>query len=102
MSHKIVRVTPVPLSAIRGIGAAQRSLPPCGPEPPATITADVDARHIGRVRITFTKMRGTHRRTRRWFWVAERAGLDSGHACDRNGRRERAVDESRDPPITGV
>ena len=97
-------MAPVPLSAIRGgdIGAAQRSQPACGPESPPTITADVDAQHIGRVRITFTKIRGTHRRSRRWFSVAERADLVSGHVCDRNGPRERVVDESRDPPITGI
>ena len=63
---------------------------------------DVDAQHIGRVRVTFTKAKATRGRTQRWFWVAERADLVSGHAWDRNGRREPVVDESRDPPITGV
>jgi len=60
-------------------------LPPCGPDAPAMITADVDAQHIGRVRITFTKTNAKHRRTPRWFWVAESADLVSKHVCDPDG-----------------
>lgn len=101
---KIPRMAPIPLSAINGadIGAAQRSLPPCGPDSPPIVTADVDAQHIGRVRITFTKSKATRGRSKHWFWVAERADLVSSHVCDRKGPRERVVDESHEPPITGI
>jgi hypothetical protein len=64
-------------SRIRGedIAAAQCSLPTCEPSLPDTTTADVDAQHVGRVRICFTKMHSKHHRTRRWFWVAASAEL---------------------------
>jgi hypothetical protein len=88
MSRKIVRVAPIPLSCIRGadIGAAQRSLPPCGPASPEAMTAEVDAEDIGRVRIAFRKTQAKRHRTASWFWVAELADLVSTHVCDRRGR----------------
>lgn len=104
MSRKIVDMAPVPLSRIRGadIGAAQRSLPPCGTASPETMTADVDAVDVGRVRITFRKTQAKRHRTVSWFWVAELADLVSKHVCDRRGRPERVVDESYEPQITGL
>ena len=62
---------------IRGadIGAAQRSLPPCDAASPETMTAEVDAEDIGRVRITFRKTQAKRHRTVSWFWVAELADL---------------------------
>jgi hypothetical protein len=67
----------IPLSRIRGgdIAAAQQSLPTCEGNSPDTTTADVDAEHVGRVRICFTKMQSKHHRTSRWFWAAESAEL---------------------------
>jgi hypothetical protein len=62
----------------------------------------VDAEHIGRVRITFRKTQAKPHRTVRWFWVAELADLVTKHVCDRKGPRERVVDKSHDPPITGI
>jgi hypothetical protein len=104
MACKIVRMAPIPLSCIRGadIGTAQRSLPPCGPDSPETMTAEVDATDVGRVRITFRKTQAKRHRSVNWFWVAELADLVSEHVCDRKGRPERVVDESLDPPITGI
>jgi hypothetical protein len=63
----------IPLSRIRGedIATAQRSLPECQQSSPDTVTADVEAQYVGRVRISFTKMRSNHHRMRRWFWAAE-------------------------------
>ena len=66
------------------------------------MTAEVDAVDVGRVRITFRKTQAKRHRTISWFWVAELAALVSKHVCDRRGRPERVVDESRDPPITGL
>lgn len=104
MSRKIVRMAPIPLSCIRGadIGAAQRSLPPCGPSSPDTMTAEVDAVDVGRVRITFHKTQAKRHRAVSWFWVAELADLVSKHVCDRKGPREGVVDESRYPPVTRI
>jgi hypothetical protein len=77
--RKIVRMAPIPLSCIRGadIDAAQRLLPPCDRDPPDTKAVS-------------------------WFWAAARADLVSKDVCDRKGPRERVVDESHDPPITGI
>jgi hypothetical protein len=92
------------LNRIRGqdIAAAAHLLPACGPEARATMTADVDAVHVGRVRITFTKFEHTHLELSRWFWAAESAALLDEHVCDRKGRSTTAVDESYEPPITGI
>src|SRR5688572_5922509 len=102
MSRKIVRMAPIPMSCIRGadIGAAQRSLPPCGPASPETMTAEVDAADVGRVRITFRKLQAKRHRDARWYWVAELADLVSKHPVIARGHA--IVDESHDPPITGI
>ncbi len=95
MSHRIVRMAPIPLSCIRGadIGVAQRSLPPCDAASPETVTAEVDAVDVGRVRITFRKVQTKRHRTVSWFWVAEIADLVGKHVCDRKGPPGSYIDD---------
>jgi hypothetical protein len=92
------------LSRVHGqdIAAAAHTLPACGPNARDTMTADVDAAHVGRVRITFTKFEHVHGALSRWFWTAESATLLDEHVCDRKGRSTRVVDESSEPRITGI
>jgi hypothetical protein len=66
------------------------------------MTAEIDAVDVGRVRITFRKTHAKRHRAVSWFWVAEFADLVSKHVCDRGGPRKCVVDESHDPPITGI
>jgi hypothetical protein len=66
------------------------------------MTADVDALHVGRVRITFTKVKHTHLELSRWFWAAENAALLDAHVCDKKGQSTTVVDGSHEPPLTGI
>jgi hypothetical protein len=92
------------LGRMRGqdIAAAAHTLPACGPDARETMTADVDAEHVGRVRITFTKFKHTHLERSQWFWAAASAALLDEHRCDKQGRSTTAVDGSYDPPMTGI
>jgi hypothetical protein len=92
------------LGRIRGqdIAAAAHTLPACGPDARDTMTADIDAVHVGRVRITFTKFQATHLELSQWFWAAESAALLDAHLCDRRGRSTTVADRSYEPPITGI
>jgi hypothetical protein len=97
-------VTHFLLGRIRGqdIAAAAHALPACGPDACDTMEADVDAVHVGRVRITFTKFKHTHLAQSRWFWAAESAALLDAHLCDSQGRSTTVVDGFYEPPITGI
>jgi hypothetical protein len=97
-------VTHFLLGRVRGqdIAAAAHTLPACGPDARDTMTAEVDAAHVGRVRITFTKFKHTHEALSRWFWAAEHAELLDEHLCDRQGRSTTVVDGSYEPPLTGI
>lgn len=66
------------------------------------MTADVDAAHVGRVRITFTKLEHTHLNLSRWFWAAASAALLDEHRCDRRGQTAAVADRSYEPPLTGI
>jgi hypothetical protein len=92
------------LGRIRGqdIATAAHTLPACGPDARDTMTAEVDAAHVGRVRITFTKFKHTHLKLSRWFWTAESATLLDAHHCDRKGRSRIVAAGCDEPPITGI
>jgi hypothetical protein len=55
-------------------GAAAMSLPPADSVArDAVLTVDVEAAHVGSVRLSFTPKLAQHRRHRHWYWSAFRA-----------------------------
>jgi hypothetical protein len=55
-------------------GAASMSLPPADSVArDAVLTVDVEAAHVGWVRLSFTPRLAKHRRHRHWYWSAFRA-----------------------------
>jgi hypothetical protein len=65
------------LHRIRGadVARAQNSLPPAETSAASTIDAVIDVADHGAVRITFARIEHKRHRTRRVFWVADRAVL---------------------------
>jgi len=60
------------------IGRASQTLPPAKAGQPEHLTAEADAGHHGRVRITFELSSSRRGKWRNWFWTAVHAeGLDS-------------------------
>jgi hypothetical protein len=64
-------------------GAAAMSLPPADSVArDAVLTVDVEAAHVGSVRLSFRPMLAQHRRHRHWYWSAFRAdAIDAPAAC---------------------
>jgi hypothetical protein len=60
----------IPLSKLPGayIGRARNTLPACRQDSPDQSTAAIEIPDFGLVRITFTKQRNVHHRSRAWFW----------------------------------
>ena len=54
------------------LGHAAIAVPDVTTHEAETVDAVFDATDVGRVRVTFQKFRGTHRRHRLLFWLAER------------------------------
>jgi hypothetical protein len=63
------------LAAVPGhlIGGASRTLPDPATALVDELTAEVDAGHVGRVRIAYRRRRIRHGRSSHWAWLAVRA-----------------------------
>lgn len=52
------------------ISRAMKDLPLPGDKQPAKMKGEIDAGHLGRVRITYELSSSTHHKSRNWFWAA--------------------------------
>jgi len=55
------------------VGEAMKTLPPAATAEDREYPVEIDAGHVGRVRITFVKQKAKRGKFSSWFWVAERA-----------------------------
>lgn len=54
-------------------GEAMKMLPPAATAEDREYAVEIDAGHIGRVRITFVKQKAKRGKFSHWFWLAKRA-----------------------------
>lgn len=55
------------------IAQASQTLPPAGTAEDRDYPVEIDAGHLGAVRITFRKQKAKHGKSSHWFWSAKRA-----------------------------